>query len=73
MVTLRDVAAMADVHPQRCSRALHKSEVVQEQTLARVLAAARALGYVPNRAAASLRTQAPARPGCWRLTWPIRS
>ena len=43
--------------PATVSRALHKSEVVQEQTLARVLAAARALGYVPNRAAASLRTQ----------------
>jgi LacI family transcriptional regulator len=55
--TLKDVAALAGVHPATASRALRQSAHVRDSTAENVLSAARALRYVPNQAAASLRTQ----------------
>jgi LacI family transcriptional regulator len=57
-VTLRHVAALAGVHPATVSRALSPGtrHLVKTGTVDVVIAAARELGYVPNRAAASLRT-----------------
>jgi LacI family transcriptional regulator len=58
-VTLRDVARLAGVHPATASRALSPETaiLVSEQTAARVLAAAKSLGYRPNPVARSLRTR----------------
>jgi len=57
--TLRDVADLAGVHPATASRALRDDtrHLVGGDAAGRVLRAARDLGYVPNHAAASLRTQ----------------
>lgn len=55
--TLVDVARLAQVAPSTASRALHGSPRISEATTERVLAAARGLGYQPNRLARSLRTQ----------------
>jgi LacI family transcriptional regulator, galactose operon repressor len=55
-VTIRDVAAAAGVSQSTVSRALSMPEVVNPVTRARVEAAARALGYQPNRAARGLIT-----------------
>ncbi len=58
-VTLRDVAALAGVHPATASRALNPetSLLVSEETASRIRAAARELGYRPNPVARSLRTR----------------
>jgi LacI family transcriptional regulator len=58
-VTLKDVAARAGVHPATASRALNPETrlLVSEDTAARVLEAAAALGYRPNPVARSLRTR----------------
>src|SRR6185437_5410242 len=58
-VTLRDVARRSGVHPATASRALNPATrmLVSEETAARVLAAAAALGYRPNAVARSLRTR----------------
>src|SRR5260370_41336728 len=58
-VTLKDVAAMAGVHPATVSRALNPETrpLVSDGTAARILAAADALGYRPNTVARSLRTR----------------
>src|SRR3954452_13582936 len=57
-VTLRDVAAMAGVHPATASRALNAEtrDLVNGETAQRVLAAARELGYRPNPIARGLKT-----------------
>jgi len=57
-VALRDVAAAANVHPSTASRALnsHTKSRVNSHTAARVLEAARRVGYEPNSLARSLRT-----------------
>jgi LacI family transcriptional regulator len=55
--TLTDVASAADVSPSTASRALRDSPLVREATRRRVHAAARRLGYEPNRLARSLRTR----------------
>src|SRR3954452_15948287 len=57
-VTLRDVAAMAGVHPATASRALNEQtrDLVNGETAQRVLAAARELGYRPNPIARGLKT-----------------
>src|SRR5437868_6238548 len=57
-VTLRDVAAMAGVHPATASRALNEQtrDLVNGETAQRVLAAARQLGYRPNPIARGLKT-----------------
>jgi LacI family transcriptional regulator, galactose operon repressor len=55
--TLVDVARLAQVAPSTASRALHGSPRISEATTERVRAAARGLGYQPNRLARSLRTQ----------------
>src|SRR5262252_9892570 len=57
-VTLRDVAAEADVHPATASRALQPAtrHLVRPGTARRVIRAAQSLGYVANHTAASLRT-----------------
>jgi LacI family transcriptional regulator len=59
VVTLKDVAAQAKVHPATASRALHPAtrHLVKEVTARRVMRAAESLGYVANHAAASLRTK----------------
>ncbi|MGH3407169.1 MAG: LacI family DNA-binding transcriptional regulator [Streptosporangiaceae bacterium] len=56
-VTLKDVAALAGVHPATASRALRQAAHVADSTAESVLRAARTLRYVPDLAAASLRTQ----------------
>ncbi|MFV0427302.1 MAG: LacI family DNA-binding transcriptional regulator [Beutenbergiaceae bacterium] len=55
-VTLADVARVAGVAASTVSRALAGSDVVASGTRARVLAAARDLGYEPNLAARQLAT-----------------
>ena len=57
-VTLKDVAAQANVHPATASRALHPAtrHLVRPGTARRVVKAAQSLGYVANHTAASLRT-----------------
>ncbi|MDO9413928.1 MAG: LacI family DNA-binding transcriptional regulator [Pseudolabrys sp.] len=56
-LTLRDLAAHADVSPATVSLVLRKSPLVAQVTRERVLASIETLGYVYNRGAASLRTQ----------------
>jgi DNA-binding LacI/PurR family transcriptional regulator len=56
--TLIDVARLAQVAPSTVSRALKESPRISEPTRLRVLAAARGLGYQPNRVAQSLRAKA---------------
>src|SRR5215470_17674840 len=58
-VTLKDVAALAGVHPATASRALNDETrlLVRRETAERVLAAARSLDYRPNAVARSLRTR----------------
>jgi LacI family transcriptional regulator, galactose operon repressor len=56
--TLAQVAAAAGVSLSTASRALRPDSSVQESTRRRVRAAARRLGYEPNRLARSLRTRA---------------
>jgi len=58
IVTLRDVARAADVHPGTASRALNSStrSQVKTETAERVLRAAAELGYRVNPIARSLRT-----------------
>jgi DNA-binding LacI/PurR family transcriptional regulator len=53
--TLVDVARLANVAPSTASRALKESPRISESTRLRVRAAARGLGYQPNRIARSLR------------------
>lgn len=57
-VTIRDVAAIAEVSPATVSRVLNADERVAPQLRDRVLAAVERLGYRPNSQARSLRTQA---------------
>ncbi len=56
-ITLRDVARAAEVHPSTASRALNVETrpLVNDGTVARVLAAAEALGYEPNSLARGLK------------------
>jgi LacI family transcriptional regulator len=56
--TLRDVAALAGVHPATASRALNPGtrSLISPKTADRVLRAAEQLGYQPNAVARSLRT-----------------
>jgi len=55
--TLADVARVARVATSTASRALQESPRISESTKVRVRAAARGLGYRPNRIAQSLRTR----------------
>lgn len=55
--TLVDVARLANVSPSTASRALQESPLITEATKRRVRAAARRVGYEPNRIARSLRTR----------------
>jgi LacI family transcriptional regulator len=55
--TLADVAGAAGVSLSTASRALRSGSAVSEDTRRRVQAAARRLGYEPNRLARSLRTR----------------
>ena len=65
-VTLKDVAALADVHPATASRALNPETrmLVSEQTASRIVAAADSLGYRPNTVARSLGPGARIRLAC---------
>ncbi len=58
-VTIRDVAALAEVHPSTVSRAMNTAtrSRVKEDTVARVLDAAGKLGYRANATARALRLQ----------------
>jgi LacI family transcriptional regulator len=58
-VTLKDVAAVAGVHPATASRALNPETrpLVSDDTARRILSAADSLGYRPNTVARSLRTR----------------
>lgn len=56
-VRMRDVAASAGVSVITVSRALRSPNMVSEETRARITAAIRALGYVPNGVAASLSSR----------------
>ena len=53
-VTLKDVAAYADVSVMTASRALRQPETVSAKMRARVSEAVQALGYAPNEAARAL-------------------
>ncbi|WP_445619935.1 LacI family DNA-binding transcriptional regulator [Kushneria sp. Sum13] len=55
-VTLKDLAAHAGVSRSTVSLVLQESPLVARHTRERVMAAARALGYVYNRGAATLRS-----------------
>lgn len=55
-VTIYEVAAKAAVSPSTVSRAFTVPDLVRDDTLQRVLEAARDLGYSPNRAARALIT-----------------
>ncbi len=55
-VTIRDVARACDVHVSTVSRTFSAPHLVNPVTRSRVLAAADALGYRPNRAARALVT-----------------
>jgi DNA-binding LacI/PurR family transcriptional regulator len=55
--TLADVASAAGVSASTASRALRESPLVREETRERIVEAARALGFEPNRLARSLRTR----------------
>src|SRR5437660_12840555 len=59
VVTLKDVARRAGVHPATASRALSPETrlLVSDATARRVMEAAAALGYRPNAVARSLRTR----------------
>ncbi|MBV8651333.1 MAG: LacI family DNA-binding transcriptional regulator, partial [Alphaproteobacteria bacterium] len=54
---IADVAAQARTSPITVSRALRHPSKVAPQTLARILAAVDALGYVPNLSASSLASR----------------
>ncbi|GAL02115.1 transcriptional repressor of the lac operon [Photobacterium aphoticum] len=54
-VTFKDVADLAGVSTQTVSRVTNGSDNVSEKTKIRVLAAIEQLGYVPNKAAQSLK------------------
>jgi len=53
-VTLDDVARLADVSPITVSRALRQPDMVTQELRARIQAAVKRLGYVPNLAASRL-------------------
>ena len=55
MATLKDVAAKANVDVSTVSRALNNTSYVHPETKARIIAAAKDLGYRPNTATRSLR------------------
>jgi len=55
-VRLREVAEAAGVTVSTASRALNRPELVRAETRARVVAAARDLGYVPNQMARAVVT-----------------
>jgi LacI family transcriptional regulator len=57
-VTIRDVAALAEVSPATVSRVLNADPRVAPELHDRVIRAAETLGYRPNSQARSLRTQA---------------
>ena len=57
MATLRDVARQAGLSPATVSRALSGQRYVDETTRARVVRAARDLGYRPNALARALRSK----------------
>jgi DNA-binding LacI/PurR family transcriptional regulator len=57
MATLRDVAVSAGLSPATVSRALSGARYVDDATRARVVAAARSLGYRPNALARALRAK----------------
>ncbi|MDA8206774.1 MAG: LacI family DNA-binding transcriptional regulator [Thermaerobacter sp.] len=54
MATIKDIARKAGVGVATVSRALNKSGYVKPETLARVMAVASELGYVPNRQARAM-------------------
>ncbi len=60
MATIHDVAVQAGVSTATVSRALNGKDTVDPQLAARVLTAARQLGYLPNGVARSLRRQTTA-------------
>lgn len=53
-LTLIDVAKVAGVSPMTVSRALHRPELVNEDTREKVREAVRKTGYVPNMLAGDL-------------------
>ncbi|NYH53279.1 LacI family transcriptional regulator [Nocardiopsis arvandica] len=56
-VTIKDVAHASGVHVSTVSRTFSAAHLVNPETRARVVAAANALGYRPNRAARALSTR----------------
>ena len=58
MVTVYDVARLAEVSSATVSRAVNNPDAVSPDTLARITKAIAKLGYAPNRIARSLKSQA---------------
>ncbi|QUG76748.1 LacI family DNA-binding transcriptional regulator [Erwinia sp. E602] len=56
-VTLEDVARLAGLSPMTVSRAINKPQVVRPATVARVMAAIQATGYIPNLLAGGLASR----------------
>jgi LacI family transcriptional regulator len=63
LATIEDVARLAGVSPATASRAVGARHAVREANRAKVMAAVRALNYVPNLAARSLASAARERIG----------
>ena len=57
LATITDVAKLAGVSPVTVSRVINDAPLVNVKTRTRVEQAIRELGYVPNVAAASLRSK----------------
>ncbi len=70
MVTLKQVAAHAEVSVQTVSNALNAPHRLRGETLARVRKSIELLNYRPNRNARSLRTSAVELLGYCVPTWP---
>lgn len=62
--TIRDVARLAKVSLGTVSRVINNNRTVRDAVRAKVLEAARTLGYVPDAVAQSMRTQTTRAIGC---------
>lgn len=57
MVTIYDIAKLADVSPMTVSRVINNTDKIKDTTKQRVVSAIKELGYIPNTAARSLTSK----------------